>query len=226
MMKFSKLKLLSLLILSVVLLQFFQNCGQGFQVADLGVSGMSLGSNHPGFAIVEPTSQSPVLASRVYMSELLKENFSDGSLNQDEINNLQNMVNKWIYNKTSAYGFPCDVKVDGGSCDGTVVAPMNAGTNTLRAAFKSQACQSILSQDVFLKVFLNKVGSQVSAPSESSLVKAYEMFYRGDDPDSDLIRGLISSDRVIYTRNPNMSIQDRWRYLILALCESPGWEQL
>ena len=225
-MKFSRLKLFSLLIGTVVLLQFFQNCGQGFQVADMGVSGMSLGSNHPGFAVVEPTSQSPVLANRVYITALLTENFTDSTLSGADQNNLTNMVNQWVYNKTSAYGYPCDVKVDGGSCDGTVVAPMNSGTNTLRAAFKSQACQSILSQDIYLKAFLNKIGSEPSAPSESAMTKAYEMFYRGDDIDYDLVRGLISTDRLVYSRNPGMSVLDRWRYLVLALCESPGWEQL
>lgn len=221
----SKVRIFSFFVCGLVMVQFFQNCGQGFDFDSSGLGGMSLGSNHPGFAVIEPSSQAPVLANRFYMKNLLLDNFTSNDLSADQKKALETITNQWIFNKTGAYGYPCDPRVDSGSCDGTIVSTMNVGTNTLRSAFKSQACQTIVSSDLYLKAFVSKTGSSSAAPSEASLAMAYELFYRGDDVDPALVAGLLNSDRVIYRRNPTMTPLDRWRYIVLAICESAGWEQ-
>ncbi|WP_413557712.1 hypothetical protein [Bdellovibrio sp. HCB209] len=215
------------LTIGLVMTQAFQNCAQPFELASLsGDSNASMGAEHPGNAVATPSIQSPVLVNRVYINSLFNDVFLTSTSAAAEKTTLTNILNTWIYLKTSAFGYPCDPKSGVNDCGGTIVAPMNTGTNTLRAAFKSQACQSVLSQDVFVNNFVSKVSVVGAAPTATSLENAFGMFYRGDDADPGLIQGLMASDRAMYEQNPQISARDRWRYLILAICESTGWEQL
>ncbi len=215
------------LTIGLVLTQAFQNCAKPFELASMsGDSEFSMGSEHPGNAVAAASTQSPLLVNRVYMTGLFNDIFLTSASTAAEKTALQNITNQWFTNKTSAFGYPCDIKTGVNDCNGTILAPMNTGTNTLRAAFKSQACQSVLSQDVFVNNFTSKVSVVGSAPTATSIELAFGMFYRGDDADPGLVQGLVASDRMMYEKNPQISGKDRWRYLILAICESSGWEQL
>lgn len=215
------------LTIGLLLTQAFQNCAQPFELASLsGDTGFSMGSEHPGNTVAAPSVQSPLLVNRVYINSLFNDVFLTAASPAAERTSLQTVLNNWIYLKTSAFGYPCDPKSGVNDCNGTIVAPMNTGTNTLRAAFKSQACQTVLSQDVFVNNFVSKVSVVGAAPTATSIENAFGMFYRGDDADPALIQGLVGSDRAMLAQNPQIAAKDRWRYLILAICESTGWEQL
>lgn len=212
----------------LVLTQAFQNCAQPFELASTGTldSSLSMSSEHPGATIAQATSQAPLLANRIYISSLMADVFTTDSMSGDDRNFLNSTLNSWITTQPAVYGYPCNTKANAGECNGTVLVPMNSGTNTLRAAYKSQACQTILSRDVYVNAVVSKVSTMGAAPTATSIASLYELFYRGDDADPNLVQGLISSDRGILSQNMKVSTTDRWRYLILALCESPGWEQL
>ncbi|WP_413584681.1 hypothetical protein [Bdellovibrio sp. HCB274] len=215
------------LTIGFVLTQAFQNCAQPFELASLsGDADYSMGADHPGNAVVGASTQSPLLVNRVYMTNLFNDVFLTSASTAGEKTTLTNITNQWFTNKTSAFGYPCDIKTGVNDCNGTILAPMNTGTNTLRAAFKSQACQSVLSNDTFVNNFVSHVSVVGSAPTATSIELAFSMFYRGDDANPGLIQGLAASDRMMYEKNPSISGRDRWRYLILAICESSGWEQL
>lgn len=215
------------LTIGLILTQAFQNCAQPFELSSMsGDLDYSMGSEHPGNAVAAASTQSPLLVNRVYMTNLFNDVFLTSSSTAAEKTALTNITNQWFTNKTSAFGYPCDIKTGVNDCNGTILAPMNTGTNTLRAAFKSQACQSALSNNTFVNNFVSKVSVVGSAPTATSIELAFGMFYRGDDADPGLIQGLVASDRMMYEKNPSIAGVDRWRYLILAICESSGWEQL
>ncbi|MFM6929748.1 MAG: hypothetical protein ACKOX6_14865 [Bdellovibrio sp.] len=216
------------LIGGLVLTQAFQNCAQPFELASTGIEdgSFSMGSEHPGATIAEASSQSPVLAHRKYIASLMTDVFTTDSMAGADKTFVNTTLNSWIVTQPSVYGYPCNMKNDAGECNGTILSPMHSGTNTLRAAYKSQACQTILSKNVYVNAVVSKVSTLGAAPTATSIEALYELFYRGDDADPVLIQGLLSSDRAILNQNMQASPTDRWRYLILALCESPGWEQL
>lgn len=212
----------------LVLTQAFQNCAQPFELASTGIedSSLSMGSEHPGASIAEASSQSPILAHRKYIASLMTDVFTTDSMAGADKTFVNTTLNSWIVTQPAVYGYPCNMKNGADECNGTILSPMHSGTNTLRAAYKSQACQTILSKDVYVNAVISKVSAIGSAPTATSIGLLYELFYRGDDADPTLVQGLISSDRAILGQNMQASTTDRWRYLILALCESPGWEQL
>lgn len=216
------------LIGGLVLVQAFQNCAQPFELASTGIENgsLSMGEDHPGATIAEASSQSPVLAHRKYIASLMVDVFTTDSMSGVNKDFVSSTVSSWISTQPAVYGYPCNMKENAGECNGTILSPMHSGTNTLRAAYKSQACQTILSKNVYVNAVISKVSTLGAAPTATSIEALYELFYRGDDADPVLVQGLLSSDRAILAQNMQASSTDRWRYLILALCESPGWEQL
>jgi hypothetical protein len=216
------------LIGGLVLTQAFQNCAQPFELASeaLDEASMSMGANHPGSAIAQASTQSPLLANRSYMTSLMTDVFTTDAMAAGDKTFVTNTLKSWITNQPAIYGYPCNKKTGLGDCNGTILTPMHSGTNTLRAAYKSQACQSILSKDVYVNAVVSKVSAVGAGPTATSISSLYELFYRGDDADMTMVQGLMASDKAIIAQNMSVSATDRWRYLILALCESPGWEQL
>lgn len=65
------------------------------------------------------------------------------------------------------------------------------------------------------------VDSQLPIPLAGDITAAFELFYTGRSPSSDVVRSLDSLAREAQQLGGEI---ESWRFLFLALCISPGWQ--
>jgi hypothetical protein len=160
--------------------------------------------------------------------------FKDPAMADSAGNNrvLSKIIVETIVKKAGTFGVPCDtgnplLDVNAGDdCDGVIVAPMYQPATTLRAAFKIQACEQILGNDIFVNNLLKKIAGAQSPVNEANVAILMSYFYRGDDPDPRSLTGLLRADQVAVANDPQLTLLNRWRLLMTAVCESTGWEML
>ncbi len=217
---------------------FFQNCmgSNSFEMASLSGDAIESGTSvdHPGGSAPTPSTQAPLLANRYQIQSLLMDTFKDPSIADTAGNNrvLSKLLISTVVARAGTFGLPCDsgnpmLDVSSGAdCDGTIVAPMNQPATTLRAAYKIQACEQILSNDVFVNNLMKKIGGATPAVDATNINTLLSYFYRGDDPDAGMITGLQLADQTAVQADAAIKLIDRWRLLMMVACESTGWEAL
>ncbi len=221
--------LLSVLGLAVSI-QFFQNCSALMAPQDDTKSSKSAVStsatpvDHPSEAVTQPTQQQPVIANRLYITELLSEVFETPMTS----NSTASISSAWVGNYSGIFGYPCNPRGKNGTsdCGGSTLAPMIPKPDTLRASHKAQLCLSLTSQDSFLQAALSKIENIPAVPDAASIDQLLKLFYRGDEDLSALVSQLVIVDKQVKTDDPTITDIDRWRLLTNMVCESPGWELL
>ncbi|WP_041577149.1 hypothetical protein [Bdellovibrio bacteriovorus] len=232
-MKSSYFKVGAGILVSFALLQGFQNCAPALQMSGQSDDLRSVETpvaqpvDHPGGSKPGLTSQHPLMANRKYVAALIEDVFTFSGMTDPQFNALRAMVNAWVNREPGLFGYPCDPKFEEVHCNGTILAPMDAGANSLRTAYKMQLCRAILDKNEYVEGLMVKVaGSKTAAPTETAVTNLYELFYRGDSVADELVSAFLASDKGMLTLNPKISVIDRWRYLTLAICDSSGWELL
>jgi hypothetical protein len=216
----------------------FQNCmgSNSFELSSLTGEEVGAGTSvdHPGGSVPTPSTQAPLLANRYQIQSLLMDTFKDPSVADTAGNNrvLSKILVSTVVVKAGTFGLPCDSGnplldvSSGGDCDGTIVAPMNQPATTLRAAYKIQACEQILSNDVFVGNLMKKIEGATAPVNATNIAMLLAYFYRGDDPDTGMIGGMQLADQTAVQADPTIKLIDRWRLLMMVACESTGWEAL
>lgn len=219
------------LVCGLIMTQFYQNCGQlgQFDLASETTGGLNMGSSvnpdtsHPSEKDVTAPVQHILVQNKVWVASLMRDIFArsanDGT--------LENLINQWIMYRPAQYGGSCNVydTYGGRDCGGDVTnanLPPHTDDNTVRESFRLQFCQNVLGYDAFVNSVVAKIDKTAQAPDANSIGQIYTLFYRDRDPDPLTISSLIELDHNL-TQNSE-SIQNRWRAVILEVCESPGWQ--
>ena len=62
--------------------------------------------------------------------------------------------------------------------------------------------------------------------NETSASLLWQYFYRGDEVEPQAIAGLLKADEVSKAQDAKITLMNRWRLLMMVVCESTGWEML
>ncbi len=223
-----KQKLLFAAAIGLVLTQLYQNCGQagGFAAMDSSSTAPSMGLNdvsHPSEKTAVLPTQRLQMVNKTYVAALLREVFYSAST---PVPNLEGIINQWVFYKGAQFGQGCDPygSYGGQDCGGSIVnanLPYQSEDNTVRQSFNVQVCENILGTDQAISAVLQKVTNPPTAPTSAAIAQIYEMFYRGDDAPANVVSSLIELDRTIA---PTENTTNRWRAVILQICESPAWQ--
>lgn len=217
------------MIIGLVLTQFYQNCSQlgGFEAMDSSANSLSMGSNdvnHPSQQEAVLPTQRVQMVNKSYVAALFREVFASTN---NPVPGLEGLINQWVYFKGSQYGQGCDPysSYSGFDCGGSIAnanLPYQSEDNTVRQSFNVQACENILGLDQGVNAVLEKVVNHSTAPTASAVAQIYEMFYRGDDAPSLVVSSLMEMDKSLAANGE--SVINRWRAVMLQVCESPGWQ--
>jgi hypothetical protein len=229
-----KLSLLQISILTGVLV-LFQNCSQVSQFDGskaLGTQSLSMAStetgtdtSHPDAEKVQPTSRHIQIVNKTYVGSIIMEVFTSTTF---VVPNLVATVDQWVTNRGTQFGSPCDPysSYSGKDCGGSITnsqTPANVDDNTLREAFHIQLCENVLGVDQAVGAALQKISAvSTTAPTLATVRAAYGLFYRADGPTNDTVSTLMAMDASLAANNEPML--ERWRGILLQICESPGWE--
>ncbi|MNS64206.1 hypothetical protein D3C72_973270 [compost metagenome] len=226
------LPIFGLLAVGVLCTQLFQNCGpmgtfasEDVQMLDMASEGGS-DMNHPAQKEVLPPTQRVQLGNKRYVASLLREVFTSAAT---PVPNLEALLNQWIINRGAQFGMGCDPysTYSARDCGGSVTnanLPYRADANTVRESFHVQFCENVLGMDQGVTAVLEKIANRPSVPNSDSVRQIYMLFYRADQPSTIVINSLLDYDKVL--AQGNESTLDRWRGVILQVCESPGWQLL
>jgi hypothetical protein len=221
--------LFAVLVVAILFTQLFQNCAPGtfassdYQYLEMGSEG---GVNHPSQKDILPPTQRVQLGNRIYVSTLLREVFASAVT---PVPGLEGLLNKWVINRGAQFGGGCDPysSYSGHDCGG---ASSNANlayridANTVRESFVVQACENILGYDAAVAAVLEKVSNRASVPNSDAVKQIYQLFYRGDAPSAIVINSILDYDKSNAVGGETTT--NRWRGVILQICESPGWQML
>ncbi len=214
----------------VVLTQMYQNCSQ-FEVMNSDLSSLSMSSSilpdsaHPGQKELTPPTQHVLVANKVYVSALMRDIFA----RTDADIELENLINKWIMFRPAQFGGSCNPydSYSARDCGGDISnanLPQSTDHNTVRESFRLQFCENILGKDEFVSAVLGKITSTAAGPNANSIEQVYKLFYRDQDINPLTINSLVDMDHNLAQKSEVMI--DRWRAVILQVCESPGWQLL
>lgn len=222
-------KLIIPILFFAVTTQLYQNCGQLTPLAVLDAGQLELGSqggtdlNHPGSVTPVAPSQKVLVHNRTYVASLVREIFGSAY----PFPHLEVLINQWILNRGAQYGQGCDPygSYSGRDCGGSISGANLAyqtDDSTLRESYRVQFCEHVLGFDHAVNVVLEKISNRSVAPTAGAVRQIYGFFYRGDDASDAIVASLMELDTTLAKNGE--SVMDRWRGVILQVCESPGWQ--
>jgi hypothetical protein len=102
------------------------------------------------------------------------------------------------------------------------MASINGHSNALKEGWRLQACDQIVAVDSNVNFAIQRItgSSNVSTPSEANIKDAFDAFYPGSPPSSDIISALKDVSSSVSTP------LDQWRWTLLTLCIAPDWQIL
>lgn len=185
--------------------------------------------DHPEEKTATPSYQTALILNKNQAADLLKSIFLKPGVNFGEFDSL---IHQWILYKTGEFGGACNVYDSYGATDcggglSNVNLPYYASGNPLRESNRLQFCQRILVYDVAIENALFNVGLQKTDElTKNNISLVYELFYRGEDFQSaDSQKVLSALDEL----NQSLKLEgenstERWRAVLLTVCESAGWQ--
>ena len=213
----------------VVTTQLYQNCGQLTGLALLDAGQLELGSQggtdllHPGSEKAVAPSQKLLVYNRTYVATLLREVFTGSN----PVPNLEALLNQWILNRGGQFGQGCDPygSYSGRDCGSSITnanLAFQTEDNTLRESYRVQFCENVLGMDQAVNAVLEKIVGRSVAPTPTAVKQIYGFFYRGDEATDAIAASLMALDTTLAQKGE--SVMDRWRGVILQVCESSGWQ--
>ncbi len=124
-------------------------------------------------------------------------------------------------------GEPCDRYVDKNCAVSESTLSMLPGPSSLRFALVNRACNQIVQSDAALSNAAKLAAPEATtneAPNDAQIESLFEIFHGGRAPTKEVLGSLSTLVR------ESMSLENRpleaWRFLLLSLCENPGWQLL
>lgn len=207
----------------------FQNCANHSFVEN-SVNLSSLSQDHPDpQPVLEKSTSELLLIDRVGVHSLLSEVFLTNVLNATDIAAFHGLFNAEVLLQQHMYGHPCDIIASGSTLDcgynyANLTIGMSQSSSTIREASRVQMCRRLVAQDGLMNTLVARIKGEDVTPTSESLQRAIQLFYPSWEDNGEIIIELQSLDYKMAMNSE--STKDRWRMIILTICESPYWEIL
>lgn len=207
----------------------FQNCAK-HNFVESSVNLSSLSQSHPDLEpVLEKTTSEILLIDRVGVNSLLSDVFLTNVSSASDIAAFQNLFSAEVLLQQHMYGHPCDIVANGSTLDcgynfANLTIGMSQSSSTIREASRVQMCRRLVAQDGLLNTLVARIRGKDVTPTSESLQTAIQLFYPAWEDNGEIVSALQSLDYKMAVSSE--SIKDRWRVIILTICESPYWEIL
>ncbi len=222
--KKQQIKFSAISIVAIIAVLTFQNCSeQALYLMSNSSSAFESSSQLPDESTLLPSKRTLMVQNKNYTASLFRAIFARDANDTG----LENLINLWIYYRPAQFGGACNVYDTYGQSDcGGDVSNANLSVHndpgTLREVYRLKLCAQVLNSDDFVNSALDKIGKRGQKPDAQSIGLLYSLFYREQDPSPSIIAALTELDNTLAANSEN-SI-DRWRALLLSVCESVGWQ--
>lgn len=208
--------------------QAYTNCSKSDVNMNEGTS-MTLSPDHPAAQSVTAAQYVAPLGHKKFISSLITENFSNSSSETGYMNALNANVQYWSDNQGAQLGLACNPyeSATGQDCNGNISnsnLPLFRSSTTIREAIRIHLCDEILGYDQAVTASLANASVTTSTPDEESIRALTGLFYRADLPSQEFISTFVEMDQHLATEG--LGDTDRWRIILVELCESTEWQRL
>jgi hypothetical protein len=115
--------------------------------------------------------------------------------------------------------------------DARLEAETTPATSTIGESVRLTACMRIADNMTYTQTALTRAGLTITSPINDTNVKTlYQRFYPGIDPSVNLLEDIreigeqaVARPAVVATPGKTKLLEG-WRYMMLAVCMSPGWQ--
>ena len=208
--------------------QIFTNCShQGGYPQE--VQSLTLGLDHPSVVAKSDAAYLSPLGHSQYMATILTEIFSTPSSPAGYVSTLNSLVTTNAVFQGPQLGLACDPNdsYSGDNCGGNITnanLPMYRESTPIRESLMLRLCSEILGNNEAVEAAMKNAQILASSPDRASVESLVELFYRGDLPGNGFIDTLLEMDQHLDAENT--ATQDRWRMLLVEICETSGWQRL
>ena len=231
-MKLKRPKILALgAFLSVlfVMAQVFTNCSKQGGYTE-GVQSLTLGPDHPPVTVLKSFAKySAPLGHKQFIASIISENFSTSESSVGYVGGLKSLVKEWATDQGSQLGLACNPyeSPSGNDCSGNINNANSAllrPSTPIREALRIHLCDEILGNDEAVTAALKNAQVTAPMPDHDSIVQIAGLFFRGDSPSPDFIDLITEMDQHLNLENTKTF--DRWRLILVEICESTEWQRL
>jgi hypothetical protein len=204
-------------------------------------SGSSSSTTAPSSAAPSPDSgtsptvakvsieQAGPMANRKYIAQVLEEVFDTTTASYP--NNVNATVTTALI-KPGVYGLGCDLYSSSSNldCNGdtasATIAPILISSSTVRQVSTLNLCENIINAPNSVKAAAEKAGeitaSNANEITATNLPKIFSLFYRTRDMTPDELNAYLAFNSALLSAG--VSRTDRWKSILVSLCETPEWQ--
>lgn len=202
-------------------LLFFQNCDGGFQAVDRPQR-----TTHAISKKIYDTGVTLKVANRFLLANTYVQLFLPDNTDLQNCPKLSNAVDKALCNKirnkillnSGLYAGNCD-HGQGDICNqNTSSARSIASLNVAREAGRLNLCEEVLQQNRSVLHLVSRIPANHTNFEVGKVNDLISLFYPGYKPSSQMVEALAK----VADKFDNQT--DKWRFVALALCKSPGWQ--
>lgn len=217
--------------LAALSLLLFQNCAANPFGRPIS---LNLPSNHPSVeaqAEAALVTSKPVMGDGQYIRSVFEDVFLSPSSSADARNRVAAYLNAELLPTLHLWGRACD-PMEMGSIDACYASVSNSqlahdpSTSSGREAARLQTCRRLTSDSVTLNEVVQKVKGNETAPSATSASGIVRLFYpTWSEGEVSQVQTKLSELDLQMAKSAE-KVEDRWRVMVLSVCESSGWELL
>ena len=198
-----------------------------------------------------PTEFRIVMGTRTMVASTLEDIFGKTSVASGGLN-VQDVTSNFVLSQPASWGGPCDPYANShpvphagrnGGLDMVIETPNARGCSdkvfsqssmlpsgsTSRLAWTIRACDRIVSSDAAIRFAATQSGYPANSslntpPSEQSIRSVFDIFHPGialSTASFGALKGVVDEANRQFPNTP-----EAWRFLMLTLCSSPGWQML
>lgn len=174
------------------------------------------------------------LAGRLYVVQIFREAFISPNVTVSSYLTKANSLIDGVLKMPTIFGHPCDTnntyvgKDCGGDDTGGTQMALMVEPSTVRQLNKSKFCQDILNETYGIYSVAENIGERpagvLAEVSPEGITKAYSLFFRQQSISSAELSAYVTLNNDL--KNRSATLLNRWRVVLLMICESPEWEYL
>lgn len=204
----------------------FQNCAQPRSSVN---TDMVLSQNHPSLegSPSGSTQTRLLLGDSFYVLSVFRDVFLTNQSSAAVRNFVETVLTEEILSNQTEFGRACSFFHDGflHKCNNDInnqALAMKSTNSTLREAARIQTCQRLVNNDSVLFDLINRVRKSTTTPNRESVEEIVHLFFPAIESSAHLIDPLLALDMRMAQESERTI--DRWRMIVLLVCEEPGWQ--
>jgi len=210
------------------LLQAYTNCSKA-EVNMAESTSMTLSPDHPAAQSLLSAQYNSPLGHKKFISSLMRDVFSNSSSEANYLTALNANIQYWSDNQGAQLGLACNPyeSTTGQDCGGNIGnsnLPISSVSTTIREAIRIHLCDEILGYDNAVTAALANASVSAAVPDEDSIRALTGLFYRGELPSQEFISTFVEMDQHLSAEG--LGTTDRWRMILVELCETTEWQRL